>query len=134
MTDRPTDDGLDRYLEDGRLKHAGWRRALRNGHLLGQACRDCEHVTGAPKAACARCGSDAIAPVELPTTGEVFAETTVHVAPDPFDGPYQVALVSLGDARVMARVEDGVTIGDAVGLSGTIEADNAPAPVFGPLD
>jgi uncharacterized OB-fold protein len=64
----------------------------------------------------------------------VFAETMVHVAPDPFEGSYQVALISLGGARVMARVEDDIAIDDAVALSGIIEVDDYPAPLFEPTD
>lgn len=122
----------EEYLDDGRLRHAGWTRALRNSVLLGQECADCGHATAAPKAACARCGSDEIHPIRLPTEGEVFAETTVHVPPEQFEGPFQVALVTLGDARVMVRLEGGAEIGDRVTLSGTVEADRNPAPLFGP--
>jgi len=133
MTDLERQDSVDEYLEAGQLKHKGWTRALRDGLLLGQTCEVCGHVTGAPKAACARCGSEGISPARLPQTGEVFAETTVHVPPEQFDGPYQVALVTLGDAQVMARVEDGTCIGDAVELKGTVEADRHPGPLFGPV-
>lgn len=134
MSEQPQVDGIESYLEEGFLTHAGWSRALRDGVLLGQRCEDCGHLTAAPKAACAQCGSEAIAPIRLPTTGEVYSETTVQVAPEQFEGPYQVALVTLGDARVMARVEDGVEIGDTVHLGGVVEEDAYPGPLFRPAD
>lgn len=132
MSEPETSAVPDGYLDDGRLRHDGWARALQKGILLGQECADCGHATAAPKAACARCGSAEIQPVRLPTEGQVYTETTVHVPPEQFDGPYQVALVTLGDARVMARVEGEAAIGDRVRLSGTVEADREPAPLFGP--
>ncbi len=115
------------------LTHAEWAAALREGRLLGQACPDCDRVAGAPKAACAHCGSRDVETVELPTSGTVYAETTIAVSPDWFDeAGYQVALVDVGEARVMARVEGDVEIGAAVELSGAIETLEEPAPVFAP--
>ena len=64
------------------LTHRTWSEALRSGRLLGQACPDCGHVAGSPKAACAQCGSRSVETVELPTTGEVYTETTVMVPPE----------------------------------------------------
>ena len=119
------------YLDDGDLTYSGWAEALRDGTLLGQHCTECGHATAAPKAACARCGSRDIGVVQLPTEGEVYAETTVAVAPADFDGPYQVAIVSLGEARVLARIDGEVSIGDAVELRDIVEVDGRPAPVFG---
>ncbi|WP_255195896.1 Zn-ribbon domain-containing OB-fold protein [Halorarius litoreus] len=115
------------------LDYATWARAVREGRLLGQECQDCGHVAGAPKGACAQCGSRDIETVELPTTGEVYTETTVNVPPIQFeDRGYQVALVQLGDARVMARIEgDHVDIGEAATLAGYVDEDeDHPAPVF----
>jgi hypothetical protein len=134
MSNPEIEKKFNEYLQEGRLKHRGWSRALQAGILLGQECDACGHVTGAPKAACTRCGSEHVSPTQLPQTGEVFAETTVHVPPEQFDGPYQVALVNLGDAQVMARVENGTGIGDAVTLKGAIEEDRYPGPLFGPVD
>ena len=134
MNDHKLQDRVEEYLQNGELKHKGWTRALRAGVLLGQECEACGHVTGAPKAACARCGSDNVSPTQLPQSGEVFAETTVHVPPEQFDGSYQVGLVTLGDAQIMARLEDGSSIGAAVELKGVIEEDKHPGPLFGSVD
>lgn len=119
------------YLDDGDLTYRGWAAALRDGVLLGQHCTECGRATAAPKAACAHCGNRDPTVVQLPTEGEVYAETTVAVAPAGFDGPYQVALVSLGDVRLMARIDGEVAIGDAVELRDVVEVDGQPAPVFG---
>jgi len=114
------------------LTHATWAAALRDGRLLGQSCRECGHVAGAPKAACAHCGSRDLATVRLPTTGEVYTETTVNVPPEGFEEEsYQVGMVTVGDARVMARFESAVAIGDGVALSGYVTGeDDAPVPAF----
>lgn len=123
-------DPVGRFIEDESLTHSAWQRALREGHLLGQACSACGHHTAAPKAACVRCGERGLDPVALPTEGEVFAETTVTVPPEQFEGRYCVAIVDLGPGRVMARIDGDADIGDEVELVGTIEADKYPGPLF----
>lgn len=118
------------------LTHRTWSDALRSGRLLGQACADCGHVAGAPKAACTRCGSRAIETVELPTTGEVYTETTVMVPPEGIEERgYQVAIVQIGEARVMGRIEgDEVGIGDELRLTGYVTGEEGdPGPLFEPL-
>jgi uncharacterized OB-fold protein len=115
------------------LRYDDWARAVTEGQLLGQECADCGHVAGAPKGACAQCGSRDIETVELPTTGEVYTETTVNVPPRQFEERgYQVVLVEVGGARVMARVDgEHVDIGDEIELVDyTDEDDGHPAPVF----
>lgn len=122
---------IDELLEIENLTHAEWARTLREGLLLGQECEDCGNRTAAPKAACVRCRGGNIKTVELPTTGVVLTETTVGVAPEQFTGPYQIGLIDLGDATIMARFEDDIQIGDSVTLIGTVEEDIYPAPLFG---
>ncbi|WP_233752206.1 MULTISPECIES: Zn-ribbon domain-containing OB-fold protein [Halostella] len=119
------------YLTDGRLTTAGWQDALGDGRLLGQECADCGHVTAAPKAACARCGSRALETVELPEEGTVYSATRIEVAPEGFDAPYRVGIVTLGDGRVMARLEGDADIGEAVSFRGASSTPEGPAPLFG---
>lgn len=116
--------------EDGTLTAKGWADALRAGRLLGQACEHCDHVTAAPKAACAECGSRSLQVVDLPTEGEVYSETTIEVAPEGFDAPYTIVIVTVGDARVLGRTEEAVSIGDTVELRDVLEAENFVSPVF----
>lgn len=106
-----------------------WADALEEGRLLGQCCSDCGHETAAPKAACVRCGSTAIEPVELPTEGSVHAVTDVAVAPSGFDGPYRIAVIDLDGARVMTRLDSEADVGESVALSGVVEVDGI-GPVF----
>lgn len=137
-----TDSSADEFDEElpERLTHRTWSEALRSGRLLGQACEDCGHVAGAPKAACAQCGSRSIETVELPTTGEVYTETTVMVPPKGVEERgYQVAVVQVGDARVMGRVnreddDEHVAIGDELRLAGYVTGEQGdPGPLFEPI-
>lgn len=115
------------------LRYEDWATAVTEGRLLGQECADCGHVAGAPKGACARCGSRDLETVELPTSGEVYTETTINVPPSQFEERgYQVALVQLGDARVTGHIDGAhAEIGERVELAGYIDADEGrPAPLF----
>ena len=127
---------LERSGDDGDrvLTYRKWAAALREGTLLGQECSECGHVTAAPKAACAQCGSRVVSPIELDTDGEVYSETTIAVPPERFEGEYQVALVDLGAGRVLARIEDTVEIGERVRFAEAMEAEGHPAPVFEPIE
>ena len=129
-------DGSDSDAGLPDLTYRTWSDALRSGRLLGQACPECGHVAGAPKAACARCGSRAVETVELPTTGEVYTETTVMVPPEGVEeGNYQVAVVEVGEARVMGRIEgEEVAIGDELRLAGYVRGEGGdPGPLFEPV-
>ncbi|WP_332899575.1 Zn-ribbon domain-containing OB-fold protein [Haladaptatus sp. CMSO5] len=112
------------------LTYESWSESLKNGTLLGQECADCGHQTAAPKAACVRCGSRDIATIELETTGEVYSETTIAVSPLGFDAGFKLAVVQLGEAKTVGRVNDGVEIGDTVTLSDVFEHEGQPSPVF----
>lgn len=122
--------GIDGYLDDGALCHAGWTRALEDGDLLGQRCGACGATTATPKAACVRCGGRDLSVERLPTAGTVHSVTTIGVAPEGLDGGYDVAVVDLGPARILGRVDGTADIGDAVTLDGTVTADGGRAPRF----
>lgn len=111
------------------LTHERWNEAVRKGELLGQRCPDCGATQGTPKAACPHCGSRELETTELPTSGTVYTETTINVPPVGLDERgYQVAIVRLGDARVMGRlVDQDVEIGDRVVLSGYDDDDDGYA-------
>jgi uncharacterized OB-fold protein len=66
----------------------------------------------------------------LPTTGDVFSETTIEVTPDGLDDRYQIAVIDLGPTRLMARVEEEVAIGDPVVFEGTVEYEGMAGPMF----
>lgn len=119
------------YITGDGLTYDDWREALLDGVLLGQECTDCGYATGAPKAACPRCGSRELEAFELPQEGEVHSETTIQVPPEGFDRGYQVVVVEVGDARVTGRVDDpGVGIGDDVAFAEGRETESGVAAVF----
>jgi len=126
---------VDDALKEDRLDHERWEEALTEGTILGLRCEDCGYVTATPKAACVRCGSHSVAVTELPDTGTVYTKTTVEVAPTEHGSGYQIALVELGDARLLGRIDDGdrVEIGDEVGLRGAREYAGDTAAVFAPV-
>lgn len=119
------------YLTGDGLTYDDWREALLDDVLLGQECTGCDYTTGAPKAACPRCGSRELDAVELPLEGEIHSETTIQVPPEGFDRGYQVVVVDVGDARVTGRLDDpGVEIGDEVAFAEGRETENGVAAVF----
>ncbi|GAA0457037.1 OB-fold domain-containing protein [Halococcus dombrowskii] len=112
------------------LTHDDWTAALEDGDLLGVRCGDCGATYGTPFAVCNDCGSRDLETTELPEEGEVYTETTVQVPPTGFEGPYQVGTVQLDGARVTARLEGDVEIGDRVVFDGAIDESGEIAPVF----
>jgi len=110
--------------------YAAWGEALRDGWLLGQEYTNCGHVTVTPKAACVRCGSRDQRSVRLPEEGAVTSVTTINVAPETFEAPYQVAVVDLGDASLTVRIDGTVDIGDDMTFVDALDSTEEPAPVF----
>ena len=119
-------------IED--LTFNDWQDALEDGNLLGHECLNCNHVSGLPRGACDRCGSRDLSVVELPKAGEVYSETEVYVAPEGFEGGYGLAIISLGDARVLGRIDGDIEIGDEVIFSEVFSGTGDPAPVFEPAE
>jgi hypothetical protein len=112
-----------------------WTTTLREEQaLIGQRCPGCGHETAAPKAACVRCGTRALETVRFPTEGTIYATTTIHVAPDGFEGPYDVALIDLGEARTLGRVRGEPGIGARVAIVDVFESEEGPVPVFEPVE
>lgn len=116
------------------LDYEQWADALRSGTLLGLECRSCGNATATPKAACIECGSFHLEVIELPPRGTVFSKTTIEVAPEGHGTGYTLALVDVGAARIMARIDAHVEIDDSVELTSPVEHDGAPGPRFDPVD
>jgi uncharacterized OB-fold protein len=112
------------------LTHKEWVEALHDDDLLGVTCTDCGATYGTPFAVCNECGGHNMQTTDLPTEGEVYSETTIQVPPVEFEGPYQVGAVQLDDARVMARLEGDVVIGDPVVFDSVIDVNGNTAIVF----
>jgi len=132
--DAEGEDAVERLLGHDRLPHREWERALRADTVLGLECEDCGYVTATPKAACPRCGSRSVSVIQLPQAGTIYTKTTVEVAPTAHGRGYQIALVDLGDAKLLGRIADGhrVEIDDEVELTGTYEYNGDLAAVFAP--
>ena len=85
-----------------------WR--LRNTllKLTATRCLDCGFVSFPPKAACPKCGSKNVIREELPREGEVLTYTILNVPIKGFENqaPLIIAIIKLGDARVLAQLTD----------------------------
>ena len=80
---------------------------LGHGRFTTTQCEDCKRLTFPPKAFCPHCWSSNIGWVDAPSTGKVYAYTTVHVAPGAFahEAPYRVCIADLdGKLRVATRL------------------------------
>ena len=119
---------------DDTLTHAKWAEAVRVGTLLGQRCQSCDHVVATPKSVCVDCTGRELSTIELPTTGTVYSETTIEVTPVGQDDRYQVAIVDLGETRVLGQISGDVEIDDEVSLSGHVEYEGMPGPTFSPVE
>lgn len=82
-------------------------------------CSDCGRGTFYDKRRCGDCGNDAFRAREA-GVGTVRATTTVHVTPDGVDEPLMLGLAVFGDARVIAQLDDDLSVGDSVRLEGEV--------------
>ena len=85
-----------------------WRLRNRLIRLSGTKCQDCGLVTYPPKAACPKCGSTNLIEIELPREGEVLTYTILNVPIKGFEqyAPLIIAIIRLGDAKVLAQLTD----------------------------
>jgi len=85
-----------------------WRLRNRLIRLSGTKCQDCGLVTYPPKAACPKCGSRNLIEIELPRKGEVLTYTILNVPIKGFEqyAPLIIAIIKLGDAKVLAQLTD----------------------------
>ena len=77
------------------------RPRVRAGALVGSRCGPCGARSWPARAVCSRCGSDDLAPDELPATGTLLSHTSVWVARSDFPAPYVLGQVDFGDGAVV---------------------------------
>ncbi len=78
-------------------------------HLIGATCRACTRQQFPRTLTCPYCGSGDVEPLELPTTGRLWAWTTVTAPPPGYAGPvpFGFGVVELGDSlRVVTRITE----------------------------
>lgn len=124
MTDEAT------ATEGEPLSRDEWRASLSDGTLVGQECASCGRVYATPRSACLECDGRTLVEASLPTTGTVHSVTEIFVAPESHDAPYQLAIVDLGECRMLGRIDGSVDVGDGVTFSETVTSDGQPVPVF----
>jgi uncharacterized protein len=89
--------------------HDGLFTTRPDPHLIGGACQNCTHVHFPKAATCPYCGAAGIDAVALPTTGRLWAWTTVTAAPPGYAGPvpYGFGVVEIaGSLRVVTRITE----------------------------
>jgi uncharacterized OB-fold protein len=84
-------------------------------HLIGASCATCGRQHFPRTDTCPYCGADTVSACELPSTGRLWAWTTVTAPPPGYAGPvpYGFGVVELGECiRVVTRL----TVPDAAAL------------------
>jgi uncharacterized protein len=95
-----------------------------DSHLVGSACSECATQTFPAQSGCPRCGSNAVAEMDLPDEGTVWTWTVQRFAPKPpYQSatpyqPYALAYVDLGPVKIESRLRgkeiDSWRIGETV--------------------
>jgi uncharacterized OB-fold protein len=79
-------------------------------HLIGGACPSCARIHFPKAGTCPYCGAAGIDEVALPTTGRLWAWTTVTAAPPGYAGPvpygFGVVEIAGADLRVVTRITE----------------------------
>ncbi len=100
--------------------------------LVGMHCTSCGAMAYPFQAVCPICmAEDAVAETDMPTTGTVYAFSTVHAAPKKWRLPYTVGYVDLPNGvRVFSHLDpEGLSVGAAVYAStGIVSGEAAEEP------
>ena len=86
-----------------------WRLRQQRYGLVGEVCPHCEVKIFPPRDVCPNCAGEAKTPFAFSGKGEVYSYTTVHDAPEGYEGysPYTVAIVKLDEGpMVTAQLTD----------------------------
>lgn len=86
-----------------------WRLQRHNYRLVGEICHNCGSKIFPPRDVCPECSKPAYEPYTFSGRGEVYSHTTVHSAPEGYQGytPYAVALIKLEEGPlVTAQLTD----------------------------
>ncbi len=86
-----------------------WRLRQQRYGLVGEVCPHCEVKIFPPRDVCPNCAGEAKTPFAFSGKGEVYSYTTVHDAPEGYEGtsPYTVAIVKLAEGpMVTAQLTD----------------------------
>ncbi len=84
--------------------------SLKEGRLTTTRCKKCEKDAWQPRAVCPECGSEDLVWIDLPTTGILYAFTSMVLGPPlgmENDVPFVIGLVQLDDSdfRILSRIE-----------------------------
>lgn len=80
-----------------------WRKQEEKYRLMGGFCNSCKKTYFPFRTICSVCGEN-IMKKPLNTKGEIITFTTIHVAPEGFEEPYNIALIKLDDVIVPGEI------------------------------
>jgi len=93
---------------------------LKNGRLMGSACKKCGYKTFPPRADCPECLAGEFEFKEYSGRGKLFTHTLISAAPTGFDevAPYHLGVVELEEGgRLLAWIGDTIPADDVeIGL------------------
>ena len=80
-----------------------WRLKAQRYSLVGEVCPDCNKKIFPPRDVCPYCAEAAGPAFQFSGKGEVYSYTTVHNAPEGYEGnlPYVVALIKLTEGPLI---------------------------------
>ena len=83
--------------------------------LIAGRCQNCDWTSFPANSVCPMCLNEDIRTLALPSTGQLYAETTVHVAPRPWHRPMSLGYVDFeGGVRVFGHLQNAPEIGQTV--------------------
>lgn len=86
-----------------------WRLRQQRYSLVGEVCPHCDNKIFPPRDVCPSCKKEAKTRFQFSGKGEIYSYTTVHDAPEGYEGhvPYTVAIVKLAEGpKITAQLTD----------------------------
>jgi uncharacterized OB-fold protein len=114
--------------------------AARQGRLVLQKCRQCNHTYFPPRPFCSQCSSRDVAPREASGRARLYSYVISHRAAPGFDAPYAIAVVELEEGpRMMTNIVNVPQTPEALVLDMPLRvtfkslSDEISLPLFEPV-
>lgn len=112
-----------------------FRKALKDGKLLGVKCNHCENYILPPKKVCSMCDSEKLETIEFSRDGTIKTGTVIYVTPKGYPKPTVVVIVELDEgpwvtANLINWDPEKGSIMEIIGCKGKIDYKDVPAHEF----